>query len=300
MILSFISGCKKNESGHILYNLSYTSSILKSTSAYNGLLVKSAIGSQDNLYTQFGQYITSLTPDKFTAKFQTIRFNSATNMNNGGHNLELVDNNASPDALERFADFTNNTSINITPHLYGGVDKNGMFAEDEINFVYFFFMLQYFYQEVALPDQYNGINISQFNHNYNNKNYSSDLVISNNILKVDHFPLIDALFSERNLGYPNVFAFGNTDSTYISTTEGTSDIYGMGSWILIRSNKYSSFILHKPQDGKTLDINTILSFNSNGLIQIYAGKDNIPYTSDDVFVYAPYFWERLSVKVNMN
>jgi hypothetical protein len=38
-----------------------------------------------------------------------------------------------------------------------------------------------------------------------------------------------------------------------------------------------------------------MSFNTTDLIHIYAGADNIPYTADDIFVYAPYFWERISV-----
>jgi len=41
-----------------------------------------------------------------------------------------------------------------------------------------------------------------------------------------------------------------------------------------------------------------MNFNITELIQIYAGKDNIPYTFDDVFVYAPKFRERISVILN--
>jgi len=41
-----------------------------------------------------------------------------------------------------------------------------------------------------------------------------------------------------------------------------------------------------------------MTFDINNLIQIYAGADNIPYTSDDIFVYAPRFWERLSVNLS--
>jgi hypothetical protein len=40
-----------------------------------------------------------------------------------------------------------------------------------------------------------------------------------------------------------------------------------------------------------------MTYCINNLIQIYAGQDNIPYTSDDIFVYAPNFWERLSVSL---
>ena len=300
VILSIISGCKKNENkdcGKFLYTLSYTISTNKSMKVNKSTGIKSLTGSLDTLYTQFGDYITSLTPDRFTAKFQLIRLNTENSIENGGKNLELISSNAAPNAPERYADFTNNSSVSITPNICGNVDNNGMFTEDEIIFTYFYFGLNYFYQEVNLPVQYNGINMSQFNHVYNNTTYYSDTVINGNILKVDHFPLIDALFSALGHGYPSLFVFGNTDSTYISTTEGNNPIYGFGSNILIRSNKYSPAILYKPSEGESININTILSFNTNGLIQVYAGPDNIPYTSDDVFVYAPNFWERLSVNV---
>ncbi len=42
-----------------------------------------------------------------------------------------------------------------------------------------------------------------------------------------------------------------------------------------------------------------MSFNYNNIIQIYAGQDNLPYTKDDVFLYRPDFWERLSVQVSV-
>jgi len=35
------------------------------------------------------------------------------------------------------------------------------------------------------------------------------------------------------------------------------------------------------------------------LIQVYAGADEVAYTNDDVFVYAPSFWERLNVKLEI-
>jgi hypothetical protein len=41
----------------------------------------------------------------------------------------------------------------------------------------------------------------------------------------------------------------------------------------------------------------VVSFDFADLIHIYAGRDNKPYTYDDVFVYAPRFWERLKVRV---
>jgi hypothetical protein len=308
-ILTVVSGCKKKEKdyGSILYKISYEGSTNKSMSL-KGSEMKTPAGSADTIYTQFGQYITSLTPASFKAKFQTIRYSDGKNNNVDGHLLELINNNAASDAPERFADFSNNSTVNVTPILYG-TDLAGSgdpahttsFTADKIDFIYFYFCLNYFYQEVTVPAQYNGLQLSQFNQAYNNTQYYSDSVLSNNILTVDHFPLMFPAFSA--LGYSDltsVFAFGNTDSTYISTTDGNNSIFGFSQNIIVRSNKYVAFTLYRPDEGETLNMNTVLSFNSKGLIQVYAGNDNIPYTSDDVFVYAPKFWERLSVNVETN
>jgi hypothetical protein len=47
-------------------------------------------------------------------------------------------------------------------------------------------------------------------------------------------------------------------------------------------------------------MNGILSINTQDLIQVYAGADNVPYTRDDIFVYAPRFWERISSRLDIN
>lgn len=305
VILSVISGCKKKEKdfGSILYKISYKDSTNKSS----GSGMKLPTSRVDTLYTQFGDYITSLTPTKFIAKFQTIRYSDGKNNNIDGHLLELVSMNAANDAPEHFADFSDNSTVNVIPILYGtdlaGTDPSHTtsFTADEINFIYFYFCLNYFYQVVTIPAQYNGLNLSQFNQIYHNTQYYSDSVLSNNTLTLDHFPLIVPVFS--TMGYtdiPDVFVFGNTNSTYISTSDGNNSIFGFGQNITVRSNNYSTFTLYRPKEGETLNMNTILSFNATNLIQVYAGNDNIPYTSDDVFVYAPKFWERLSVNVEMN
>jgi hypothetical protein len=44
---------------------------------------------------------------------------------------------------------------------------------------------------------------------------------------------------------------------------------------------------------------SIISFDTENLIHVYAGMDNKPYTTDDIFVYAPNYWERLHVKLEV-
>jgi hypothetical protein len=95
--------------------------------------------------------------------------------------------------------------------------------------------------------------------------------------------------------------FGSTDSTYIFYeknihNQSINNPIGQSGYI-IRSNAYDPFSLGNMSGGQTKKISGIITFNTTNLIQIYAGKDNIPYTSDDIFVYAPKFWERLSVNL---
>ena len=62
--------------------------------------------------------------------------------------------------------------------------------------------------------------------------------------------------------------------------------------------KVNPITLNPVPEGSTQVIGGTLSFDIDGLIQIYAGKDNKPYTADDVFVYAPKYWNRIKVMLN--
>lgn len=39
-----------------------------------------------------------------------------------------------------------------------------------------------------------------------------------------------------------------------------------------------------------------MTFDTNNIIQVYAGAGNKPYTPDDISVYAPKYWERLFIR----
>jgi hypothetical protein len=69
--------------------------------------------------------------------------------------------------------------------------------------------------------------------------------------------------------------------------------------LIIRSDRYVNTTYHAPDAGETLTMSGTVIFNTTNLIQVYAGADNIPYTSDDVFVYAPKFWERISSRLDI-
>jgi hypothetical protein len=68
---------------------------------------------------------------------------------------------------------------------------------------------------------------------------------------------------------------------------------------VVRSNKYLLATVTMPQEGETIEMYSTISFYTHNLIQIYTGPDNIAYTSDDLIVYAPNYWERLNVKLEI-
>jgi hypothetical protein len=73
-----------------------------------------------------------------------------------------------------------------------------------------------------------------------------------------------------------------------------------GHDLTIRSHKYVNMIFNQPAEGETALMNGILSINTQDLIQVYAGVDNVPFTRDDIFVYAPKFWERISSRLDID
>jgi hypothetical protein len=80
--------------------------------------------------------------------------------------------------------------------------------------------------------------------------------VENNILKTKHSALIRPVFPNQPPEFQTYFYFGNTNSTFVVDP----------------------------------NLEEVPTSADNPMIQVYAGLDNIPYTSDDVFVYAPQFW----------
>lgn len=299
VIFALVSSCKKDEPGNINCTISYINSTTQSKSINNDLKSQQRGSSDDSLYTQFGDYVTSLTPRTLTAKFRDISFHNdkpigtSGNVSNGGYKLTLVDINIADDAPERYADFTNNNSINVVPGLGGNLDHDHCFAADEIHFIYLCVLYEYLYQEVELPMQYDNVDLF-----WGMDSLNSNCYVSNHVLKTRSNNLTQG-YNIPGIGTPNIIIFGNTDSTYMSATGGNNPIWG-NQGAAFMSNKYSTLIFYKPQSAEDFHITTELSFDSKNLIQIYAGSDNIPYTMDDVFVYAPKFWDRFSVIVITN
>lgn len=296
IIAATLVGCKKEEGGDMTFSMLYTTSsdVFKTDAA------------PDSLYTTFGDYITSVTPSHFSGKFRMLGFQDAINPQDNATNMLLfIEGNMAPDDPLRIADFSNNALVSFSPGLAGIQDDHGLFANEQFNFIYFYFDANYFYQEVALPAQYDTVTIAMFNRSYGNGNfyYSSDSVKVNNILKVDYYPLISNVFNNENY-WPSAYVFGNCDSTFVFNTEGNY-VSNSVNWPfgggtngqIIRSNKYNMVTVTTPGEGETVHMTATVGFDTQNLIQIYAGADNIPYNGDDIFVYAPNFWERIQANL---
>ena len=100
--------------------------------------------------------------------------------------------------------------------------------------------------------------------------------------------------------------FGNIDSSYVYRYQGGDlpeeerfPFWNQANVVIIRSNQFNTQNIIMPDDGETFTMYATLSFDTNNLIQVYAGNDNIPYTNDDVFVYAPRFWDRININLEM-
>jgi hypothetical protein len=284
-----VASCKKP--GKLQYEISYNTSE-PSFKRSGGL------GLSDTFYTQFGNYITSVTPGVFTGRFQGMRFLDHVDPFN---QVDVISYQWSMDDPRRQADFTNAATVSVAPEFHGQM-RDEFFEADSVKFEFFKFVLDHFYQEVELPTAYGNLSLDQFH--LQGLNYDTTLVKTGNMLKIDHYFFMLRLFDPWNNG-PKHYVFGSTDSSYLvldpqSYTNDNPDgeSGSLGRWY-VRSHQYDPLVLHRPPEGATQTVTTTLSFYVDSLIQIYAGSDNAPYTSDDVFVYAPNFWERLGVAVEV-
>ena len=122
------TGCKKDKYGSLVHKMRYTSS-----KASKG---KSNKSTDELHYTQFGDYITSITPSSFSGAFGMIRFHGITPSDNHPVSMTLIQPNTTGDI--GFADFSNNAEITLTPTLCGPfVNINsdgtgGCFKEDAV------------------------------------------------------------------------------------------------------------------------------------------------------------------------
>ena len=300
MIVLLIS-CKKDV-GTVLYKIKFTTDQIAEKNMKSARIKESVT---DDLYPNLGEYITSLTPTRFIAKIWTIGYCDGVIIqnDNDAQVIQYIDQN--PDHLpendsSRYVDFSNNVTVNFDHPVMFGRLRDGILEGKSIDFIYFFFMPYYLYQEIPLPSEYEGVPLDSWLSQGN-------AVVENNVLKTRHDPLIRPVFPNQPPTLEMYFYFGNTDSTFVvnpnheevPTSKDNPMMYPSTRALIIRSHRYVNTTYHAPDAGEILTMKGIVSFNTTNIIQVYAGADNIPYTSDDVFVYAPKFWERISSRLDI-
>lgn len=306
LILLLSYSCKE-QTGTVLYKIKFTTNEVQLSGANTYLdknLSEAKSQNADSYYIQFGDYVTSLTPSRFTSRIWTIGYVDKVTVpgSNSANLLQYIEQNGeklSANDPSRTVDFTNNNVVSFDPVIYGRVNNNNQFEDPQIDFKYFYFLPFDLYQEVRLPLQYQNVQLNMF----------SDNSIVDNTLKVNHQEMLRKVFPNANVDGMIYFIFGNTDSTFVvnpnreivtGSSENNPITYSNVSNLVIRSHKYNNMIYNAPAEGETIVMNGTLSFNTQDLIQVYSGNDNIPYTSDDIFVYAPKFWERIYSKLDIN
>lgn len=309
LTLLFIGSCKKKDGvGKFLHVVNYTT---------NQSAFRQQKGNEDSTYKGFGSYITSITPKRFSAKLNIMNYMDHWDlMSNKTHMIGYLTTNTDSGEISQYADFSGNKAVFFKPSLGGQdivyTDENrteAMFTQKSLTFSYFTLVYYYFYQELDLPEQYRDIRLEQFNRYYNEwikphyggTYYNSDTMKFGTLLKSRSAP-----FTEKMDYKSNVIIFGNTDSTFLFNkdrkTISASENYTLGGtsqMVVIRSHRFSPVTINTPAEGETRQLYSTVVFDTENLIQLYSGADNIPYTADDVFIYAPRFWERIKVKLEM-
>jgi len=299
-LVIILSGCKK-EGGRLVCTMTYNLSNTKKTeliTKYNSELPR-------DRYTQFGDFITSITPDRFMGKFLHLYLSNQF-LSEWELFIDFFDNQLDIADPIRLADFSNNSSVSFNPEAVN-------IREDAL-LHYFMAVCLFWYQEFELPEQYENLSLPLLQYLYfpgvTVEHFDGPSIGSEKIgrlVKAGHYDLMAPVFDPNWTGfqgqYPvtaHHYVFGNTDSTFVFYPEeqyertvdnpmAENDVY------IVRSNKYTPVTINRIPEGEIRTIRGIMSFNTTDLIHIYAGADNIPYTSDDIFVYSPNFWERISV-----
>ncbi|MEI6765806.1 MAG: hypothetical protein WCM76_09210 [Bacteroidota bacterium] len=290
-----LAGCKKDKYGNLVHKVKFTSS--------KGQKGKSMTMADDLRYTQFGDYITSLTPTGFKGDLDMIRiFGNTIASDNHAVAMTLILPGSGDNT--HFADFSGNAEITVSPTLCGpfvnvNEDGSGGCFKDDAIFKFLQIGLHNIVQVIELPVQYSSVNLSQFL-----GQYSGDSIQHGTTLNVDMYPLIGKINDTLQFfKQPMTFYFGMIDATTLyssgpsvpmpSSLNENQDMPVPFVW----SNNFSEWTLKSPGNGETITITSTIGFDNENLIQIYAGADNIPYTSDDIIVYAPNFWERIYINV---
>lgn len=279
-IVFLFTGCENEKYGNVRQQIRFTSEMLGF-----GQKVESQKSTQELRYTQFGDFITSITPISFIAELGPVRYFSHKSNEDF---IALVGGSTGIEVLT--ADFCIDSTIPVIPTLCCNVYDNpdgqggGYFKNDvTLKMLYIRMNLK---PVIELPAEYRNVNLINYQTQQNGK-----------ILTTNLFTLNQAVEELRVFKQSIDIYFGQSDSTYISSDLPFPD-YNTG--VHIRSSNFNEWTLTPPLGVQTKTVVSSLGFIIDDIIHVYAGTDNIPYTGDDVIVLEPKFWERIYVDVNIN
>lgn len=281
-----IAGCKKEKYGNVHQQIRATSSQLSEK-------VTPLKGAQELRYSQFGDFITSLTPSGFVGDLYAARFVTDSTESNDVNMMTLAIADIQNGIGPLSADFSNNATIPVIPVLNGvntivtNEDGEGAFFKENVTFRMLWLSME-LKLTVTLPEAYTDISLNQF------QGFSAHSEKQGNILTTSLGPLnqilgIPALNSKGLTIY-----FGMTDSTFFSD----GSMMGNAPIDFIRSANYKEWTMIPPLPEETKTYLSTIGFVNDNIIHIYAGSDNIPFTEDDVIVLEPEFWERIYISVS--
>lgn len=292
--LIWLGSCKKGNNGMVRAQINYTGQ--DTIPGPPGLL-------DTTRHTQFGDFVASITPDSFSGKFRNIRFQDEWDNNARPFIMELIDNNADLNDPQRYADFSSGSQVELFPRIFWANPSNKAVDGKTFRLTYFYWNIHWFHQVFSLPSAYDGVPLMQFGREFNYTSEQGGWARRGLRIRSDHYPLMDPMFGNPPGELPQLFVFGNTDSSFVFNMEylpaGNSKDNpegGTSNQPIIRSHQYQPLDFNYSEI-RDLNVRAVVSFDFADLIHIYAGRDNKPYTYDDVFVYAPRFWERLKVRV---
>lgn len=284
LIAFLIAGCKDNRYGNLKQQLRLTTLQQNRSS-------KSLKSSQELRYTQFGDFITSITPKSFIGEFGWFAYYSKNANEDYSSLIDLTNNHGLS------ADFTNNATISVIPILGGSVYPNadgvGGYLKHDVTFKKLVIQMN-LKQVIELPTDYGDVHLTQFD-----MHGGSFAEQDGNILTTEIFPL-NQVVEELKVFTPTMWiVFGGTENTYIDSCQ-IIEGFNMFPTYQIKSSKFNEWTLTPPLPDQTKTVVSTLGFNNENIIHVYAGADNIPFTSDDVIVLEPKFWERIYSDVDIN
>jgi len=212
--ISIFIGCVKDGGGGKLsINMTYNYTDSRKSTEKN-IAVKAYSDTGEQRYTQFGDYIASITPTVFIAKFLDMRIqNWDENGTTWNTSMNLIDNNTDIASTDRLADFSKGASVNFNP------GSKYYDSQKSTEFNIFVFMFCFFYQELELPAQYN--TVTNLDHLDWACQFPGEISFdgqyvggkrNGRYVKVSDGPFIkDLLFTDM----PHAYVFGNTNNTYI-------------------------------------------------------------------------------------